>query len=79
MGNLGLVKRYRAAAAPFARTHTTRDIEHLVEMDKAHEDVCGTATTHLFRRAFFDYGDVRYEGLAYLSCSHVYNLPKSAG
>lgn len=74
-----LIKRYRAPAAPFARKYTAVDIELLVEMDKAHEEVCGPAITHLLKRAFFDYGDVRYERLAQLSCSHLYNLRKSAG
>ena len=74
-----LIKRYRAPTAPFARKYTAVDIELLVEMDKAHEEVCGPAITHLLKRAFFDYGDVRYERLAQLSCSHLYNLRKSAG
>jgi hypothetical protein len=34
---------------------------------------------HLFKRAFNDYGDSRYERLANLSSSHLYNLRKSAG
>ena len=50
-----------------------------MEMDKAHEDVCGPAITHLLKQAFFDYGDARFERLAQLSCSHLYNLRKSAG
>ena len=38
-----LVKRYRAPAAPFARKYTAADVALLVEMDRAHEDVCGAA------------------------------------
>jgi hypothetical protein len=63
---------------PFARRYTTPDIELLVEMDKAHEDVCAPAITHLLKRAFHNYSDMRYERLAQLSCSHLYNLRKSA-
>lgn len=74
-----LSKRYHAPAAPFARKYTPADIELLVEMDKANEDVCGPAIAHLLRRAYRDYGDVRYERLAHLSVSHLYNLRKSAG
>lgn len=74
-----LVKRYRAPAAPFARKYTAGDLSLLVEMDKAHEDVCGPAIVHLFRRAYRDYGDLRYERLANLSVSHLYNLRQSAG
>lgn len=43
LASVPLVKRYRAPAAPFARKYTALDIELLVEMDKAHEDVCGPA------------------------------------
>ncbi len=74
-----LVKRYRAPAAPFARKYTAADVELLVEMDRAHEDVCGSAIAHLLQRAHTVYGDPRYERLADLSVSHLYNLRKSAG
>lgn len=74
-----LVKRYKAPAAPFIRKYTACDIALLVEMDKAQENACGPATVHLFKRAFADYGDSRYERLATLSSSHLYNLRKSAG
>ena len=39
LANVPLIKRYRAPAAPFARKYTALDIELLVEMDKAHEDL----------------------------------------
>ena len=38
-----LTKQYRAPAAPFARKYTASDIDLLVEMDRANEDVCGAA------------------------------------
>lgn len=74
-----LVKRYRGPTVPFARKYTAADIELLVEMDKAHEDVCGPAIAHLLQRAHRTYGDPRYERLAQLSVSHLYNLRKSVG
>ena len=74
-----LFKRYRAPAAPFARKYISSDIELLVEMDRANEDVCGPAIVHLFKRACYTYGDQRYERLANLSVSHLYNLRKSRG
>ena len=74
-----LTKRYGAPAAPFTRKYTALDIELLVEMDKAHEDVCGPAIAHLLQRAYRDYDDPRYERLATLSVSHLYNLRKSTG
>ena len=47
LARVPLVKHYRAPAAPFARKYTPLDIELLVEMDKAAEDVCGPAIIHL--------------------------------
>ena len=79
LAEIPLVKRYRAPAAPFARKYTASDIELLVEMDRANEDVCGPAVVHLFKRAYNTYGDKRYERLANLSVSHLYNLRKSSG
>ena len=72
-------KRPRIPAAPFARKYTPADVALLVQMDRANEDVCGPAVVHLLRRAYSVYGDTRYERLAGLSVSHLYNLRKSAG
>ena len=74
-----LIKRYCAPAAPFARKYTAIDIDLLVEMDRANENVCGQAIAHLLWRAWKVYGDARYERLAELSVSHLYNLRKSVG
>lgn len=74
-----LKKRYRPPAQPFARKYTAADVALLVEMDKAHEDVCGPAMACLLQRAYREYGDARYERLAQLSVSHLYNLRKSSG
>ena len=74
-----LVKRYRPPSAPFARKYTSGDVELLVQMDRAHEDVCGPAIAHLLRRAYTVYGDKDYERLTDLSVSHLYNLRKTAG
>ena len=78
LAEVPLVKKYSTPTAPFARKYTAADIVLLVEMDKAHEDVCGPAIAHLLQRAFREYGDIRYERLATLSVSHLYNLRKSA-
>ena len=74
-----LVKRYTAPRTACARKYTAADVALLVEMDRANEDVCGPAIVHLLRRAFHEYGGPRYERLAGLSPSHLYNLRKSAG
>ena len=69
LATVPLTKLYRRPAAPFARKYTTSDIELLVEMDRANEDVCGPALVHLLKRAYNEYGDTRYERLAKLSVS----------
>ena len=74
-----LAKRYHAPTVPFARKYTLADVKLLVEMDKANEDVCGPAIAHLLQRAYRTYDDPRYERLADLSVSHLYNLRKSTG
>ena len=74
-----LSKRYRAPVAPFARKYTAGDVELLVQMDRANEDVCGPAIVHLLYRAYTVYGDQNYKRLADLSVSHLYNLRKSTG
>jgi transposase InsO family protein len=79
LAEVPLSKRYGRPAVPFARKYTQADLTLLVEMDKAHEDVCGPAIAHLLQRAYRAYGDPRYERLATLSVSHLYNLRKSAG
>ena len=79
LAEVPLVKRYGAPGKPFARKYTAADIALLVEMDKAHEDVCGPAIAHLLQRAYREYADPRYERLAVLSVSHLYNLRKSIG
>lgn len=60
LAEIPLAKRHRAPVAPFARKYTASDIELLVEMDRANEDVCGPAIAHLLQRAWRVYGDIRY-------------------
>ena len=79
LARVPLAKRYGRPAVPFARKYTSADIDLLVEMDRANEDVCGPAIVHLLQRAFCVYGDQRYERLSKLSVSHLYNLRKSGG
>ncbi len=73
-----LTKRYRAPTQPFARKYLREDIDLLVEMDRAHDSTCGPAIAHLLRRAYTTHGDARYERLAGISVSHLYNLRHSA-
>ncbi|TSE22087.1 Integrase core domain protein [Tepidimonas sediminis] len=72
-----LGKRYRAPAHAFARRYTAADVDLLVQVDRAHGCLSGPATAHLLRRAWHVHGDARFERLAQLSPSHLYNLRKT--
>ena len=72
-----LAKRYRTPAHAFARRHGPADMALLVSVNRAHGCLSGPATVHLLRRAWHVHGDARFERLAQLSPSHLYNLHKS--
>jgi transposase InsO family protein len=69
-----LRRRYRAPAHPFARRFTPADVKLLATVDAACDTLSGPATAHLLRRAFTEYGDVRFARLATVSVAHLYNL-----
>ena len=79
-----LVKRYqdkgvlkKTKCAPkcgFKRTFMAEDIALLAETDALHGTLSGPATKKLMARAWALYGDPRYERLANISVSHLYNL-----
>jgi hypothetical protein len=58
----------------FARRYTREDVALLAEVDAAHQDLSGPAIAHLLRRAWEVFGNARFERLAPLSVSHLYNL-----
>jgi transposase InsO family protein len=72
-----LVKRYAAPAQAFARRYTSADIALLAQVDREFGTLSGPATAHVLRRAFAVYADTRFERLAELSPSHLYNLRAS--
>ena len=74
-----LEKGYRAPAHGFARKFTPADVALLAETDALHATLSGPATVHLLQRAYAHYGDPRYQRLAGLSVSHLYNLRAQAG
>jgi transposase InsO family protein len=69
-----LEKRYGVPRQPFARRFGLRDIELLAQVDQAMDTLSGPATVHVLRRQFDLFGDQRFEQLARLSVSHLYNL-----
>lgn len=72
-----LAKRYSAPAHAFAKRFTPNDTLLLAQVDLAHGTMSGPATVHLLKRAFSHYGDARFERLADISVSHLYNLRHS--
>jgi hypothetical protein len=78
LAKVPLCKRYGAPPMPFARRYSATDVELLVLVDRAYEDMSGLAITHVLKRAH-QQGDSRFERLAHLSVSHLYNLRKSTG
>lgn len=61
----------------FPRKYTAADIALLAEVDAAHEDLSGPAVRHLCQRGWTVFGDERFQRLAGISPSHIYNLRRS--
>ncbi len=74
-----LAKRYRAPRAGFARKFSAADVILLAQTDALHGTLSGPATKLLLQRAYGLYRNARYERLATLSVSHLYNLRQRAG
>jgi len=81
-----LVGRYRETGVVRERTYrrnrfsshyTSADIELLAAVDQAHQRLSGPATQKILYRAFYEYGDQRYQRLATISAAHIYNLRRS--
>ena len=80
-----LVRQYRkhgklakrqgmAPARGFTCHYTIADVALLAEMDTLHSTLSGPATKKLMERALLVFGDARFERLAGISVSHLYNL-----
>lgn len=79
-----LVRRYRQEGTlstrhgppqhGFRRRFTATDVALLADMDALHSTVSGPATKRLMERAFLVFKDARFERLAGISVSHLYNL-----
>lgn len=79
-----LVRQYRrdgklskqpcAPKSGFTYRYTAADVALLAEIDALHSTLSGPATKKLMERALLIFGDARYERLAGISVSHLYNL-----
>lgn len=76
----GMLSKPPQRAAPangFTRHYTPADTALLAEMDILHSTLSGPATKKLMERAHQVFGDARFERLAGISVSHLYNLRAS--
>jgi len=83
-----LIRRYRAdGELPVHRSlrqkfpvkYTVKDLELLIEVDRAHQQLSGPATRRIMEREWQVFGKREYANLAEISSSHLYNLRHSAG
>ena len=81
-----LIERYRAEGAlearrstrqKFPEKYTGRDVELLIEVDRAHGQLNGSATRKILQREWQVFGKREYANLAEISVSHLYNLRNS--
>jgi len=71
------IERSPARRPSFHRRYTDADIASLAEVDAAHEDLSGPAVRYLCQRAWVVFGDEKFQRLAGISASHIYNLRRS--
>ena len=69
----GIYRRHQ-----FVRNYTDADIALLADVDRAHERLNGSATRRILEREYQDFGKQKFERLAGISVSHLYNLRQSA-
>ena len=69
-----LSPRHGVPRHAFPRRFTAMDVAMLAEMDALHGTVSGPATKKLMERACRVFGDARFERLAGISVSQLYNL-----
>jgi len=73
----GVIQRSEHRGKGFERQYTSSDIRLLAETAQLHDFPNGCSLKVIMRRMFKRYGDKRYERLAGISVSHIYNLKKT--
>jgi hypothetical protein len=71
-------RRERPPTNAFRRRYLPEDAALLAELDALHGTLCGHTTRKLCERAFYRFGDRRFERLAHISHGGLYNLRHSA-
>lgn len=72
----GIIRDRQSRGRKFGTRYRAADIALLAEVDEAHETLSGPATKKLLHRGWHEYADARYENMADISASHIYNLRK---
>ena len=62
----------------FGQRYTREDVEFLAEVDNAHQRLSGPATAKILYRAYYDFGDQRFQRLAHVSVAQLYRLRQTA-
>jgi transposase InsO family protein len=75
----GRIVRQPVAGKRFRGIYTAIDVALLAQTDALHGQLCGAATKKICERMYEVHGDRRYERLAGISISHLYNLRQSLG
>ena len=75
---IGQIREFLAGTADVYWT-AEADERLLAEIDTLHSTLSGLATKKLMERAYYVFGDTRYQCLAAISVAHLYNLRKRAG
>ena len=75
---LGTIARKPVRRRSFPTKYTPGDITLLAEVDRVHQRLSGPATRRILQREFQTFGRKKFERLAGLSVSHLYNLRASA-
>ena len=70
-------RRAGPPARPFGRRYTAADVRLLADVDATLGQMAGPATREVMRREHEVFGDERFERLAGISVSHLYNLRAS--
>jgi IS30 family transposase len=70
----GQIRSRRSVRQRFPTKYSDRDLELLVEVDRAHEQLSGPATRHILQREHQVFGKSEFSRLAQISVSHLYNL-----
>ena len=75
-GEIAVQRRSRQC---FPVKYTSRDLELLIAVDRAHQQLSGPATRRILQREWQVFGRREYANLAEISVSHIYNLRHSVG